>query len=165
MMRIEAAALSDWKAIEAIYREGIRTELATFNTEADIPDGETWFAGKIPNLIFKAVGKDGLMLGWAALTAVSKRRVYAGVAEVSVYVAAAAKGQGVGFALLDHLVNASEQAGIWTLQAAIFPENEVSVHLHKKVGFRLVGKREKIAQLNNVWRDVVLMERRSRKIL
>ncbi len=163
-MRIEAAAITDWKAIEAIYRDGIRTELATFNTEADIPDGETWFAGKIPNLIFKAVGEDGTMLGWAALTAVSKRRVYAGVAEVSVYIASFAKGQGVGFALLTHLVTASEQAGIWTLQAAIFPENEVSIRLHKKVGFRIVGIREKIGQLNGVWRDVVFMERRSQKL-
>ncbi len=164
-MRIEEATLTDWEAIEAIYRDGIRTELATFNTEADIPDGETWFAGKIPNLIFKAVAEDGMIVGWAALTAVSKRRVYAGVAEVSVYVALAAKGQGVGFALLNHLVNASEQAGIWTLQAAIFPENEVSIHLHKKAGFRIVGMREKIGQLNGVWRDVVFMERRSQKVL
>ena len=162
-MQVEAATLADWEAIEAIYREGIRTELATFNTEADIPDGKTWFAEKIPNLIFKGVGDDGTILGWAALTAVSKRRVYAGVAEVSVYVATAAKGHGVGIALLAHLVQASEQAGIWTLQASIFPENEVSVHLHKKAGFRMVGTREKIAQLNGIWRDVVLLERRSQK--
>jgi len=163
-MQIESATLADWKAIEAIYREGIRTELATLTPESDVPDGETWFAGKISNLIFKAVDDNGSMLGWAALTAVSKRRVYAGVAEVSVYVASTAKGQGVGFALLTHLVQASEQAGIWTLQASIFPENEVSINLHKKTGFRIVGKREKIGQLNGVWRDVVLMERRSQVV-
>lgn len=164
-MHIEAATLADWEAIEAIYREGIRTELATLNTEADIPDGETWFAGKLPGLIFKAVGEDGTVWGWAALTAVSKRRVYVGVAEVSVYVSSAAWGQGVGFALLDHLVKASEQAGIWTLQGGIFPENQASIKLHKKAGFRIVGVREKVGRLNGVWRDVVLMERRSLSIL
>jgi len=163
MMHIESATLADWKAIEAIYREGIRTELATLTPEADVPDGNAWFAGKIPNLIFKAVDNVGSMLGWAALTAVSKRRVYAGVAEVSVYIAPSAKRQGVGFALLTHLIKASEQAGIWTLQASIFPENEVSIYLHKKAGFRIVGNREKIGQLNGIWRDVVLMERRSQK--
>lgn len=153
----------DWYEIEVIYRAGIRTGLATFTTEADIPDGETWFAGKIPGLIFKAVDNEGVILGWAALTAVSKRRAYAGVAEASVYVAPTAQGEGVGFALLTRLVQASEQADIWSLQASIFPENEASIHLHKKADFRIVGTREKIAQLNNIWRNVVLMERRSQK--
>ena len=160
-MRIKPATLADWKAIEAIYREGIRTEFATLTPESEVPDGETWFAGKIPNLIFKAVDDDGVMLGWAALTAVSKRSVYAGVAEVSVYVTRAAWGRGIGFFLLDHIVKESEKAGIWTLNAGIFPENVASVNLHKKAGFRIVGTREKIGKLNGVWRDVLLMERRS----
>jgi L-amino acid N-acyltransferase YncA len=161
IMKIEAAAIEDWPAIELIYREGIRTNLATFQTEENIPDGEGWFAGKIEGLIFKAVDETGMMLGWAALTAVSSRCVYAGVAEVSVYVSAAARGQGVGLALMIRLVMASESAGIWTLQAGIFPENHASVILHEKVGFKTVGLREKLGQLHGVWRDVLLMERRS----
>ncbi|KAA3663349.1 MAG: N-acetyltransferase [Chloroflexi bacterium] len=160
-MHIESATRADWKAIEMIYREGIRTELATLTPESEVPDGDTWFAGKIPNLIFKAVDDDGMMLGWAALTAVSKRSVYAGVAEVSVYITQSAWGRGIGFMLLDHIVKASENAGIWTLTAGIFPENVASVNLHKKAGFRIVGTREKIGKLNGVWRDVLLMERRS----
>lgn len=101
------------------------------------------------------------MLGWAALSPVSERWVYAGVAEVSVYVAEAAQGRGLGTALLSHLITASEQAGFWTLQAGIFPENEASLKLHHKVGFRTVGVREKLGQIDGIWRDVVLLERRS----
>jgi len=102
------------------------------------------------------------LLGWAALSPVSGRRVYAGVAEVSVYVTGAARGKGVGKALLNALVAQSEENGIWTLQAAIFPENRASIALHKTSGFREVGLREKIGQLGGAWRDVVLLERRSR---
>jgi phosphinothricin acetyltransferase len=101
------------------------------------------------------------MLGWSALSAVSSRCVYAGVAEVSVYVATAARQQGVGLALLQTLISASERAGIWTLQAGIFPENVASVRLHEKAGFRIVGQRHKIGQLAGVWRDTLLLERRS----
>ena len=164
MIRIEPATLADWPQIEQIYREGIRTKLATLTPEEDVPDGETWFAGKLPGLVFKAVNPNGEMLGWVTLSAVSKRAVYAGVAEVSVYVASTAWGQGVGFSLLDHIVKTSEQAGIWTLNASIFPENEASVRLHQKAGFRIVGTREKIGKLDGIWRDVLLMERRSRLV-
>ncbi len=160
-MKIEAAMLQDWFEIERIYREGIRTKLATFQTEDDIPAGAAWFAGKIKDLIYKAVNETGEIVGWAALTAVSSRCVYAGVAEVSVYVSSSAWGRGVGFALMSHLVAASEAAGIWTLQAGVFPENDASVKLHEKVGFKIVGLREKLGQLDGEWRDVVLMERRS----
>lgn len=159
-MHITPATLADWGAIRRVYIEGIRTGHATFEAEADVPDGPAWFGGKIGGLIFKAED-DGALLGWAALSRVSARRVYAGVAEVSIYVAAAARGRGVGRALLAHLVAAAEQAGIWTLQAGIFPENGVSIRLHEQAGFRIVGVREKLGQMDGVWRDVVLMERRS----
>ena len=160
-IHIHPATLADWPEIERIYREGIRTGDATFQTEADIPDGEGWFADHMADLIFKAVDEGGSMLGWAALSPVSSRCVYAGVAEVSVYVAENARGRGVGLALMERLVAASEEAGVWTLQAGIFPENEASISLHRRVGFRVVGVREKLGRMDGVWRDVVLMERRS----
>ena len=104
--------------------------------------------------------KDNIV-GWAALSAVSSRCAYAGVAEVSVYVSGLARGRGVGFRLLSELVTASEEAGIWTLQAGIFPENQASIRLHERCGFRVIGKRERLGQLKSTWRDVLLMERRS----
>jgi phosphinothricin acetyltransferase len=159
-IHIQPATLADWPHIERIYREGIRTGHATFQNEADIPHGERWFAGHMAGLIFKAVDDVGTLLGWAALSPVSGRCVYAGVAEVSVYVSEAAQGRGVGLAL-ERLVAASEEAGVWTLQAGIFPENVASIELHKRVGFRVVGVREKLRRMNGVWRDVMLMERRS----
>lgn len=165
-MRIEPAKRSDWPDIKRIYIAGIRTGHATFQTVDDVPDGDAWFAGKIDGLIFKAIDEktdddDDRMLAWAALSRVSSRRVYAGVAEVSVYVDPAAWGQGVGSQLLAFLVSASEEAGIWTLQAGIFPENQSSIRLHQRAGFRIVGLREKLGQMDGRWRDVVLMERRS----
>ena len=160
-IHIHPATLADWSDIERIYREGIRTGHATFQTEADIPAGERWFADHMADLVFKAVDEAGTLLGWAALSPVSSRCVYAGVAEVSVYVGEAARGQGVGLALMERLITASEEAGVWTLQAGIFPENTASIELHKRVGFRVVGVREKLGRMNGVWRDVVLMERRS----
>lgn len=160
-MEILVTTLADWPEIQQIYREGIRTNLATFETEENIPAGEKWFASKVNHLIFKAVDEENKMLGWVTCTAVSNRCVYAGVAEVSVYVANVAKGQGVGTALLNHLITTSEKAGIWTLQAGIFAENQASIQLHHKVGFRTVGIREKLGQLHGVWHDVALLERRS----
>ena len=149
----------DWPALRRIYAEGIATGNATF--EQSVPEWDEWDAGKLahPRL---AAELDGAVAGWAALSPTSKRPVYRGVAEVSVYVAASARGRGVGRALLAALVEQSEMAGIWTLQAGIFPENVASVHLHERCGFRLVGRREQIGQLQGVWRDVLLMERRSR---
>lgn len=161
---ITQARHADWPQIERIYRAGIRTGEATFQTEAEIPDGQSWFESKIDGLIFVAAEGEGKVLGWAALSRVSSRRAYFGVAEVSIYVDPAAWGRGIGRNLLDHLVRASEEAGIWTLQAGIFPENQVSIRLHERAGFRVVGLREKHGQMDGVWRDVVFMERRSSRI-
>jgi L-amino acid N-acyltransferase YncA len=155
---IDSMRPQDWRFVQAIYLEGIATGQATFETEA--PDWELWDAGHLPQCRLVARNGDGV-LGWAALSPVSKRRVYAGVAEVSVYVAATARGRGVGGALMPALIEASEGAGLWTLQSGIFPENHASVALHLKHGFREVGRRERIARRHGVWRDTVLLERRS----
>ncbi len=151
----------DWDAVRAIYREGIGTGNATFET--DVPAWEAWDKGHLRacRLVAKA---DGRVVGWAALTPYSGRRAYAGVAGLSIYVSASARGQGIGRALLGALVEASEQAGLWTLQAGIFPENAASLALHRAHGFREVGRRERIGRLNGVWRDVVLLERRSKVV-
>lgn len=164
-MNILPATLADWPEIRAIYKEGILTKNATFNTVADIPDtGEAWFAGKLDGFVTKMVDGNGSMLGWACLSPTSKRRVYRGVVEDSVYVASHASGRGVGSALLNDLLVRAEEAGLWTIIASIFPENGASVHIHKKAGFRIVGTREKVAQIDGLWRDVVWMERRSNTI-
>ncbi len=155
---VEPMTPDDWPAVRAIFLEGIATGNATFETSA--PEWERWDAAHIPSCRLVARTKSEI-LGWAALSAVSSRCVYAGVAEVSVYVAGAARGRGVGLRLLSGLVTASEQAGIWTLQAGIFAENEASVRLHERCGFRIIGKRERLGQLKGTWRDVLLMERRS----
>ena len=160
---IRPAHLTDWPAIEHIYRSGICTGNATFQTEAEIPDGSAWFNGKLPRSVFVAAAEHSIV-GWIALSRVSSRRVYAGVAEVSIYVDPAVWGRGVGTALMEKLVRGSEMIGVWTLQAGIFPENEASIRLHKRSGFRVVGIREKLGQMNGVWRDVVLLERRSSMI-
>jgi len=152
----------DYPAVARIYREGIATGQSTFNTDA--PSWEEWDAGHLAHcrLVAEAGGE---VLGWAALIAVSDRCVYAGVAEESVYVGEAARGRGVGRALLAGLIAASEAHGIWTLQAGIFPENAVSVELHEKLGFRVVGRRERLGRMaSGRWRDVLLLERRSRTI-
>jgi L-amino acid N-acyltransferase YncA len=148
----------DWTAVRAIYLEGIATGNATFETTA--PKWEAWDRAHLGSCRFVALAQ-GAIAGWAALSAVSSRCVYAGVAEVSVYVAGRARGKGVGLALMTWLVAESEKQGIWTLQAGIFPENVASVELHKRVGFRIVGKRERVGCMDSRWRDVVLMERRS----
>jgi L-amino acid N-acyltransferase YncA len=151
-----------WPAVREIYREGIASGNATFETE--LPDWDKWDAGHHKNCRIVALHQpaaNGAVLGWAALSPVSARRVYAGVAEVSVYVAASARGRGVGKALLQALVHESEVNGIWTLQAGIFPENSASIALHKSCGFREVGIRHRIGKLGDTWRDVLLLERRS----
>jgi L-amino acid N-acyltransferase YncA len=155
---IDALTPEDWEPVRAIYLEGIATGDATFQQHA--PDWAEWDQGHL--LSCRLAARSGAdVVGWAALSPVSKRPVYAGVAEVSVYVAANARGRGVGKALLTALIDASEQAGIWTLQAGIFPENTASIELHGKVGFRVVGTRERIGCMDGRWRDVLLMERRS----
>ena len=156
---IRPMTASDWDEVRGVYLEGIETGNATFETTA--PEWERWDTGHRADC--RLVACDGArVIGFAALSPVSARKVYSGVAEVSVYVAASARGMGVGSALMHELVKASEEAGVWTLQAGIFPENRTSLALHRRFGFRVVGTRERIAQHHGRWRDVVLMERRSR---
>ena len=158
---VEPMQSSDWDQVCSIYHEGIATGNATFETEA--PSWAKWDAAHLPVCRFVARGQDGI-LGWSALSRVSSRRVYAGVAEVSVYVAASSRGRGVGRALLAALISAAEQDGIWTLQAGVFPENKASLILHERFGFRQVGRRERLGKLDGVWRDVILFERRSKVV-
>jgi L-amino acid N-acyltransferase YncA len=147
----------DWPAVAAIYAEGIAGRLATFETE--VPPWEDWHAAHLPEHRFVAE-LDGALAGWVALTPSSRRAVYRGVADLSVYVAAAARGRGVGRALLARVIESARAGGLWTLQAGVFPENAASLALHRSLGFRDVGVRERIAQLDGVWRDVVLLELR-----
>ncbi len=149
---------ADWPSVAAIYLEGIRTGNATFQTEA--PTWEEWDKAHIPHCrLLAIIGEE--VAGWAALTPVSGRCVYAGVAEESVYVGEKFRGQGIGLALLEQLVVESEAEGFWTLQAGIFPENIGSIRIHEKCGFRVLGRRERIGQMGEVWRDTLLLERRS----
>ena len=157
-IRIEPMRPEDWKAIRAIYLEGIATGNATFEQTA--PEWDKWDAGHLPGIRIVARFEDDVV-GWAALSGVSSRCVYAGVAEVSIYVAERARGRGVGRQLMARLIANSETAGIWTLQAGIFPENAASIALHERAGFRIVGQRERLGKMNGRWRDVVLLERRS----
>jgi len=147
-----------WNAVRAIYAEGIAGGNATFETS--VPEWAQWDSRHQPTCRLVALTA-GEVVGWAALSAVSTRDVYRGVAEVSIYIAASAQGQGIGQQLLPALVRESEQNGFWTLQAGIFPENAASIRLHEKAGFRFVGRRERIGCMGGRWRDVVLMERRS----
>jgi phosphinothricin acetyltransferase len=158
-MRVDAMSSDDWPAVRDIYEAGIATGEATFQTEA--PAWDAWDAAHLETCRLVARDEDGTLIGWAALGRVLARPVYAGVAEVSVYVAAGARGQGVGRRLLTALIDASERDGRWTLQASIFPENEASVRLHEQCGFRVVGRRERIARQYGRWRDTLLLERRS----
>jgi L-amino acid N-acyltransferase YncA len=155
---LEPMGPADWESVRAIYREGIATGDATFEQSA--PEWEQWDEGHLCACRLVARSR-GEVLGWAALSPVSRRRVYRGVAEVSVYVSARARRKGMGMALLAALIESSEREGIWTLQAGIFPENTASVELHRRAGFRVVGTRERLGSMDGRWRDVVLMERRS----
>lgn len=155
---IESMTRADWKSVEAIYMEGIATGQATFEVEA--PTWEQWDTNHLSSCRFVA-RRHGQIAGWAALSPVSRRSCYAGVAEVSIYVTAGARNQGVGRILLHTLIQESERHGIWTLQGTTFPENSASLHLQSSCGFRVVGKRERIARQNGVWRDTLVSERRS----
>lgn len=157
-MNLRGMAASDWAEVRRIYLEGLATRRATFQTEA--PSWEAWDAAHRPTCRLVAEGEEGLA-GWAALSPVSARPVYAGVAEVSVYVSADARGRGVGDRLMAALIEASEAEGLWTLQSSLFPENGPSLALHARHGFREVGRRERIGRLDGVWRDTLLWERRS----
>jgi len=156
---IQAMAEKDWPMVREIYAEGISTGNATF--ESSPPEWSPWDAGHLQagRLVARSQNQ---IVGWAALSPVSSRCVYAGVAEVSVYVGQQFRGLGIGGKLLAALIENSEHAGIWTLQAGIFPENVASVELHKSHGFRVVGTRERLGSMGGRWRDVLLLERRSK---
>ena len=157
-IEIRELTAADWPAVRAVYAEGIATGDATFETEP--PSWEAWDAGHTAAHRFVAV-EDGTVVGWVACSPVSDRCVYAGVLELSVYVAGAARGRGVGSALLTALIASTEAAGVWTLQTGIFPENTASLALHTRHGFRVVGRRERLGRMGDTWRDVLLLERRS----
>ena len=155
---VRPMAVRDWPDVRAIYADGIASGDATFETAA--PPWAEWDAGHLAAHRLVAV-VDGVVCGWAALSPVSDRCVYEGVAEDSVYVATSARRRGVGRVLLEALLASADAGGLWTVQAGIFPENDVSVRLHRRCGFRVVGVRERLGCLNGVWRDVLLLERRA----
>jgi phosphinothricin acetyltransferase len=147
-----------WPEVARIYAEGIATGEATFET--DVPTWERWDAAHLPGHRFVALDR-GVVVGWVAVSPVSDRCVYGGVVENSVYVSGEARGRGVGRLLLERLIASTEAAGIWTIQTGVFPENEASVRLHERAGFEVVGRRRRLGKLRGVWRDVLLLERRS----
>ena len=157
-MEVRDLRSDDWPEVARIYEEGIQTGNATFETE--VPAWEAWDAAHQPEHRFVAE-RDGRVLGWIALLPVSPRACYAGVAEISAYVGEDARGQGVGRELLARAIESSERDGIWTLQTGVFPENPASLGLLQSFGFRVLGTQERIGRLHGVWRDVVLLERRS----
>ncbi|HXS54957.1 MAG TPA: GNAT family N-acetyltransferase [Hanamia sp.] len=158
MISITTMLPEHWEAVKTIYEDGIATGNATFQTAA--PGWQEWDDAHLKSCRIIAT-ENNEVLGWAALSPVSSRCVYAGVAEVSVYVATNARGKKVGSLLLKELINQSEENGIWTLQSGIFPENKASISLHEKNGFRIMGYRERIGKMGNVWRDNLILERRS----
>jgi L-amino acid N-acyltransferase YncA len=147
----------DWPEVEAIYAEGIATRQATFETVT--PTWAEFDAGRLSAHRFVAVNGE-TVVGWVAVSPTSSRDCYSGVAEHSVYVGSEARGEGVGTALMEALLESTDSGGIWMLQTSIFPENEASLALHDRVGFRVVGRRERIARLDDDWRDTLLLERR-----
>src|SRR3954468_10480158 len=151
-----------WPDVARIYADGIATRNATFETA--VPEWEAWDAVHLPEHRFVALD-DGRVVGWVAASRVSSRCAYEGVVENSVYVDAAAQGRGVGRRLLEALVESTERAGIWTIQTGIFPENAASVAVHERVGFRVVGRGERLGRLDGAWRDVLLLERRSARVV
>lgn len=160
-VKIDKMEPAHWEAVKEIYENGISTGNATFEVKA--PEWENWDRDHLKFARNVALVKDKVA-GWAALSAVSGRCVYGGVAEISVYVAEEYRGLGIGKKLLENLIAQSEENGIWTLQAGVFPENIASLKLHEKAGFRIIGKREKIGKMNNVWRDNILLEKRSQVV-
>jgi phosphinothricin acetyltransferase len=161
-MKIVHLVAAHYALVKEIYELGIATGNATFQTEA--PSWEEWDKGHLSHCRLVALDDGGRVMGWVALTPVSGRCVYAGVAEVSVYIHPGHQGKGVGRKLMEELIRQSEENNLWTLQAGIFPENEASLRLHEKLGFRKIGYREKIGKMKNVWRDTIQLERRSKKV-
>jgi len=160
-IRLRTMTKNDWPSVAEIYKQGIETGNATFETE--IPAWEKWNAGHLPGCRIVATIDDSVIAG-AALSPVSGRCVYAGVAEVSVYVADKFQGLKIGTKLLERIISESERGGIWTLQAGIFPENKASIKMHENLGFRTVGSRELIGKMEGIWRDTLLLERRSKVV-
>lgn len=160
-MKIRPMTTADWTQVAQIYSEGIATGFATF--EKQVPSFDSWDKAHIPSCRLVAV-KESVVLGWAALSAVSGRCVYGGVAEVSIYIGKNHWGKGIGKTLLNNLVKESEKEGFWTLQSGIFPENESSIRIHLACGFRKIGYRERIGKLDGVWKDNLIFERRSQKV-
>jgi phosphinothricin acetyltransferase len=158
---IRKMSATDWNSVADIYKEGIATGVATFETT--VPDFESWDKAHMTSCRFVAEDYNTI-LGWVALSPVSSRCVYGGVAEVSVYISKVSRGKGIGKLLLHHLIDASEQEGIWTLQSGVFPTNHASIKIHEAVGFRLIGNRERVGKLNGQWIDNILFERRSRLV-
>jgi len=158
--RIEVMQTDDWPDVCAIYEEGLATGVGSFEIAA--PSWEQWNRARLPHS--RLVARENTVVGWAALSAVSQRACYAGVAEVGIYVAAAARGRGVGRALLEAVIESAESHGIWTLQGATIAENAASLALQARCGFRIVGRRERIAKRDGVWHDTILTERRSKMI-
>jgi len=155
---LDALHEKDWQAVRSIYLEGIATGDATFETK--VPHWKKWNKGHLMSCRLIARMRDQVV-GWAALSPVSRRCAYAGVAEVSIYITASWRGKGIGRLLMQALIDASEKEGIWTLQSSMFPENGASLRLHESCGFRQVGIRERISRLKGTWRDTIIMERRS----
>lgn len=150
-----------WQQVKEIYEQGIKTGNATFETSA--PEWDTWDKAHLKTCRLVAV-ENNKLIGWAALVSVSSRCVYAGVAENSIYISEEARGKGIGKKILQKLIEESETENIWTLQTGIFPENKASIKIHEACGFRIIGIRERIGRMNGVWRDTVLLERRSNKV-
>ena len=146
----------DWPEVAAIYRDGMRSGLATFETE--VPSWDQWMTGHPLRVVAEL---DETIVGWAAAGPTSSRWVYRGVYESSVYVARDRQGKGIGKELMERLITDSESAGIWTLQTSIFPENEASLKLHQALGFRVIGVRQRVGKRDGLWRGTVLLERRS----
>lgn len=160
-MEIISITKHHYQEIANIYKQGIETGIATFETT--VPTWETWNEIKLLHSRFVAVDNNDV-LGWVALSKVSNRCVYEGVAEVSIYIAENHRGKGVGKILMENVIKESETNGIWTLQSGMFAENEATIALHKIVGFRIIGYREKVGKLAGVWKDNVIMERRSKVV-
>ena len=160
-MKIRDFRKSDFPTVKSIYQQGIDTGNATFQLKAKEWDEWNKYFLNSCRIVAEL---NGVVIGWAALSAVSKRFVYSGVAEVSLYVSSVHSGKGAGYLLLSELINKSEQEGIWTLQAGVFPENQASINIHLKNDFKKLGIREKLGKMNGLWRDILLMERRSKVI-
>ena len=158
MTSLRGMTPEDWPAVRSIYEQGMATGNATFETA--LPTWEAWHAAHVQECRVVATEQEEVV-GWAALSPVSTRQVYSGVADISVYVAAAYRGRSIGRLLVEELIRESERNGFWTLQAGIFPENTSSLALHQRCGFRIVGTRERVGEMKGRWRDVLLLERRS----